>query len=127
MQATVRHFEIPARDFARASRFYAEVFGWRIEPLPWEGPPYARIRAALPGTGSPRLGIDGGLTTAGSGADQPLLVLHIEGAPLDECLERIVAAGGTLDQPATRIADFGCFARFRDPEGNLLGLWQSAG
>lgn len=125
MQATVRHFEIPARDFERATRFYAEVFGWRIEPLPWEGPPYARIRAALPATGNPRLGIDGGLTMADSNADQPLLVLHIEGATLDACLHRIVQAGGTVDQPVTRVADFGHFARFRDPEGNLLGLWQS--
>lgn len=126
MQATIRHFEIPARDFERAARFYREVFGWGIEPLPWEGPPYARVRASAEAPAGPaRLGIDGGLTTSETDADQPLLVLHIEGAALTDCLQRITAAGGTVDLPATPVADFGHFARFRDSEGNLLGLWQS--
>ena len=59
MRATVSHFEIPARDLERAARFYREVFGWRVEPLPWEGHPYFTIRGA--GTGG-KEGIDGGLS-----------------------------------------------------------------
>lgn len=126
VRATIRHFEIPARDFERASRFYRQVFGWSVEPLPWDGPPYARLRASAgePPASPARLGIDGGLTTAEGPADQPLLVIHVEEATLEQALERITAAGGTLDLPPAQVADFGRFARFRDPEGNLLGLWQ---
>jgi predicted enzyme related to lactoylglutathione lyase len=52
-------------------------------------------------------------------------MIHISGAGLADCLDRIVAAGGWIDQPATPVGTMGFSARFRDPEGNLLGLWQS--
>lgn len=125
MRATVSHFEIPAHDLDRAARFYREVFGWRIEPLPWEGHPYRTVRGAA-GEAPGRQGIDGGLLPAGVTAPHPLLVIHISGADLEECLERIVAAGGQIDLAAAPVGDMGRFARFRDPEGNLLGLWQAA-
>lgn len=131
-QATVSHFEIPARDLERAARFYREAFGWTVEPVPWQGGPYFKIRGA-----AGKSGIEGGLMPAGSpaaaGVDQPLLVIHVlpegtEGAePLAAWLGRIVAAGGEVEQPASRIGDMGFFARFRDPEGNRFGLWAAAG
>jgi uncharacterized protein len=127
MQATVSHFEIPARDLVRAARFYREVFGWRVEPLRWEGHPYFTIRGAS-GEVSPsgKQGIDGGILPVESGADHPLLVIHVADASLDDCLQRIVAAGGFLDRPPHLVGSFGSFARFRDSEGNLMGLWQGA-
>lgn len=122
MRATVSHFEIPARDLERASRFYREVFGWRIEPLQWEGDPYYKVRgSAVEGD---KEGIVGGLLPADGAVDHPLLVIHISGTDLEDCLERIVRAGGQIDLPVTPIGTMGHFARFRDPEGNLLGLWQ---
>jgi predicted enzyme related to lactoylglutathione lyase len=132
MRATVSHFEIPALDPERAARFYREVFGWTVEPLAWEGPPYFQVRAAgppaSPPASLPREGIDGGLTSGQDVGDQPLLMIHISEATLEECLERIVGAGGTVDLPATPVGaagEMGRFARFRDPEGNRLGLWQA--
>ena len=124
MRATVSHFEIPARDLERAARFYREVFGWSIEPLPWEGHPYYKVRGSA-GPGA-REGIDGGLLPADGTLDHPLLVLHISGADLADCLARIVEAGGRIDSPAADVGGMGRFARFRDPEGNLMGLWQKA-
>lgn len=116
MRATVSHFEIPARDLERAARFYREVFGWQVEPLPWEGHPYYKVR----GAGSESLG--GGIVPAGEGYDHPLLVIHVDGE-LAICMEKIVEAGGTVEQPPRPVGDFGRFARFRDSEGNLLGIW----
>jgi predicted enzyme related to lactoylglutathione lyase len=55
---------------------------------------------------------------------QPLLVIHVTGAPLWDCLDLVVAEGGEVDLPVTEVGPSGRFARFRDPEGNLLGLWQ---
>ena len=122
MRATVSHFEIPAHDLERAARFYREVFGWSVEPLPWEGHPYYKVRGSA-GPGA-REGIDGGLLPAEATLGHPLLVLHISGAGLEECLAKIVEAGGRIDQPAADVGGLGRFARFRDPEGNLMGLWQ---
>lgn len=124
MRATVSHFEIPAHDLERAARFYREVFGWRVEPLAWEGHPYFTIRGAA-GEPPGREGIDGGLLPAEPG-NHPLLVLHLSGASLEECLEKVVQAGGAADLPPSPVGGMGRFARFRDPEGNLLGLWQGA-
>lgn len=127
-QATVSHFEIPARDLERAARFYREVFGWTVDPVPWQGGPYYKVRgsAALPsGEGRGKTGIDGGLMPREEGGDQPLLVIHVDGETLEAWLARIAEAGGEVDQPASRIGDMGFFARFRDPEGNRFGLWQA--
>jgi predicted enzyme related to lactoylglutathione lyase len=116
MRASVSHFEIPARDLERAARFYREVFGWTVEPLPWEGHPYYKIR----GVAGASLG--GGIVPAGEGYEHPLLVIHVDGE-LEAWIERIVEAGGTVAQPPARVGDFGTFAKFRDTEGNVLGLW----
>lgn len=125
MRATISHFEIPARDIERTARFYRDVFDWRVEPVAWEGGPYFKIRDAGHAGGTEG-GIGGGLMPADGTVDQPLLVLHVSGAPLEVWLERIVEAGGEVDQPPSRIGEMGVFARFRDPEGNRLGLWQGA-
>lgn len=151
MRATVSHFEIPARDLERAARFYREAFGWHVEPLTWEGRPHYTVRmrglagdvgeppSSSPGRQPPdgqsarrasevgkgaAFGINGGLTENDGSLVHPLLVIHIAGADLPSCLERIVACEGSIDLPVTRVGSFGLFARFRDPEGNLLGLWQ---
>lgn len=124
MKATVSHFEIPARDPERAARFYREVFGWSVDLLPWERP-YYKIRSSASVSGIGQEGIDGGITEAGGGLEHPLLMIHIEQAELEAVLERITAAGGSVDLPVTRVGEMGWWARFRDPEGNLLGLWRS--
>ncbi len=116
MPATVSHFEIPARDMERAARFYREVFGWQVEPLPWAGHPYYKVR----GVQGDSLG--GGIVPAGEGCEHPLLVIHVDGE-MAVWIERIVEGGGTIEQQPTQVGDFGRFARFRDPEGNLLGVW----
>ena len=123
VQATVSHFEIPAHDLERAARFYREVFGWKIEPLPWDGHAYFTVRGA---SGEPpgRQGIDGGLLPAEASTPYPLLVIHLSGGALEDCLDKIVAAGGQIDQPPAPVGNMGRFARFRDPERNVLGLWQ---
>ncbi|HEX6901197.1 MAG TPA: VOC family protein [Thermoanaerobaculia bacterium] len=122
MRATVSHFEIPAHDLDRAARFYQEIFAWRIDRAPWTTP-YYKVRGAA-GESPGREGIDGGLLPAGGGVDYPLLVIHLSGAALEQCLERIVRAGGEVDLPPEAVGAMGRFARFRDPEGNLLGLWE---
>jgi uncharacterized protein len=116
MTATVSHFEIPARDLERAALFYREVFGWQVEPLPWEGHPYYKVRGVAGDA------LRGGIVPAGEGFEHPLLVIHVDGE-LASWIEKIVKGGGAVEQPPRRVGDFGMFARFRDPEGNVLGLW----
>jgi|HubBroStandDraft_3_1064219.scaffolds.fasta_scaffold00986_6 predicted enzyme related to lactoylglutathione lyase len=79
------------------------------------GPPARRPSPSRGAAGDPR---------AVHALEQPLLVIHLTGAPLQQCLDLIVAEGGEVELPVTEVGATGRFARFRDPEGNLLGLWQ---
>lgn len=128
MVVHIGHVEIPARDPHRAAAFYAQAFGWRAEPVEWPGGTYLALRTPrdLVGSPSPSGGASfGGLVDAETlGSDRPLVVLHVEDEPLDDCLERIEAAGGTVVKPPERIGDMGWFAHLHDTEGNLLGLWR---
>jgi predicted enzyme related to lactoylglutathione lyase len=137
-RAVVGHFEIPAADPERAAHFYRAAFGWRVQRRDWEGGPYYAIRteesapegaagqpAARSGqSASTGAGIPGGLTTPEVlGSDRPLLVVHVEGAPLEDWLGRIVAAGGRVEGAIHEVSGVGRFARFLDPEGNMVGIW----
>lgn len=130
MRVWVEHFEIPVQSLERAAEFYRSAFEWQVERIDWQGPTYLKVRADPTGAGgrASGSGLRGGLMRAAdAGFEEPLLVLHVAEATLGECLERIVAAGGAVDRQPDSIGDFGSFARFRDSEGNLLGLWQERG
>jgi predicted enzyme related to lactoylglutathione lyase len=120
----VGHFEVPARDFARQADFFRQALGFAVEPLAWEGAPYAKLR--LPHAPAPARAIGGGLVGA-AGLAQPLVVFHVEGESLPAVLARIVGCGGTIDVPPKAVGELGYFAQFRDPEGHLFGLWQASG
>ncbi len=127
LRATVSHFEIPARDPVRLAAFYREVFAWEAEAVSWAGSTYFKLRTEAPASPSPRDlpgAIQGGLgDPATIGAAHPLLMIHISGSPLTEVLASIEAAGGSIEAAPRAVGTFGHFASFRDPEGNLLGLW----
>jgi predicted enzyme related to lactoylglutathione lyase len=43
---------------------------------------------------------------------------------VDECVEKVLAEGGTVVKPKARLLDFAYFAIVEDTEGNALGLWE---
>jgi hypothetical protein len=121
----VVHFEIPADDVARAKGFYGSIFGWDLEDVP--GMDYTMVRTVdvderqmptEPGA------INGGMMKRS--ADTPGPVITIDVDSVDEALKAIEAAGGGTVRPRTEIPGMGAFAYFKDPEGNTMGLWESA-
>ena len=44
---------------------------------------------------------------------------------IDDALKEIEAEGGSTVTPRTQIPGMGAFAYFKDPEGNVLGLWET--
>jgi uncharacterized protein len=123
----VIHFEIPADDPQRASRFYGSVFGWQFQK--WEGPQdYWLVttgggggEAGAPNGGAP--GIDGGLMRRphpGAGT-----VNTIDVPSVDEYLSRIQAQGGTVAAPKMAVPGVGWLAYCQDPEGNTFGIMQA--
>ena len=106
------YVEIPAADVTRSARFYEAVFGWPI-----------RTR------GDGRTAFDDGVEVSGAfvegrpPAKDPGFRVYVMVADAEATLRRVAAHGGEIVEPvhpgATEIV-----ALFRDPGGNLLGIYQ---
>ncbi|HEX7965021.1 MAG TPA: VOC family protein [Gammaproteobacteria bacterium] len=107
------YIEIPATDVARSADFYAKVFGWRTRKR-----------------GDGHLAFDDGVgQVSGSWVKGrppqggPGLLVYIMVDDAAAMLEAIVANGGEVVQPIGADAPE-ITARFRDPAGNVFGLYQ---
>ncbi|HYZ47199.1 MAG TPA: VOC family protein [Actinomycetota bacterium] len=119
------HFEIPADDVARAKGFYGSIFGWQLDDM--EGMGYTIVRTVdvdeqqMPKeTGA----INGGMMKRGPETPSPVLTINVDS--IDDSLGRIESSGGSVVKGRTEIPGMGAFAYFKDPEGNTLGLWETA-
>jgi len=126
MTNKVCHFEIPSDDRARAKTFYAEVFGWRVEDMPFQDDVYT-FAITTPVDEqfmyTEKGGINGGIFKK----EGPLqgLVVTVEVPSIDDHIPKIEAAGGQLLVPKGEVPDMGYYAYFRDTEGNVMGLWEN--
>ena len=125
MTGRVVHFEIPFEDGDRARGFYADVFGWNIVNMPEmnytmvsTGPTDEQGPPSEPGF------INGGMLQRDAPVGSPVIVVDVE--DIDGSLEKIEKLGGSTVIAKQAVADMGFSAYFKDPEGNLMGLWQTA-
>jgi predicted enzyme related to lactoylglutathione lyase len=107
------YIEMPARDVQRSAEFYAKVFGWKIRK---------RGNGAIAfddGVGQ----VSGTWVTGRPASAQPGLLVYIMVDSVEAAMEAVTANGCEIVQPigvdAPEIT-----ARFRDPGGNILGLYQ---
>lgn len=124
MSNKVVHFEIPADDVDRAREFYGKAFGWQITPFP--GMPYWGVGTTPSdeqGMPTELGGINGGMMQREGPATSPVLVIEVDS--VDASLEQVQALGGSVALGKTPVGDMGFFAYFTDPEGNLLGVWET--
>jgi len=125
MSGEVGHFEIPADNPERARKFYQSVFGWSLTHDPKvdytmvrTGPADAQGMPKAPGY------IGGGIVKRGGSLLHPTVTVVV-----DEILEAeksIEKQGGKVVQRKQPIGDgsMGFMAYFKDPEGNVIGLYQ---
>lgn len=110
----IAHLELSAVDPAAASRFYADLFGWKISHN--EKHDYYIFE----GEGGPRGGFvkpDGKQHKAGD------VVVYIGTDDIDATLKRVESLGGKVLLPKTEIPGVAWYALFADPTGNRLGLY----
>ena len=113
---TISHIEFPADDIERAKRFYGAVAGWEFGAMSgMDG--YWTFRT------SPETG--GGLGKRGETVGSVVRV-YIDVDDLDAAVAAATANGGTVVTPPTPIPGMGRFAAVNDPEGNEVGLYETA-
>jgi len=107
------YVEIPALDVARSADFYAGAFGWTIRKR-GDG-----ATAFDDGVGQ----VSGAWVTGRPPASQPGLLLYVMVDDMTAAIAAVVARGGEIVQPVGVDAPE-VTARFRDPAGNVIGLYQ---
>jgi predicted enzyme related to lactoylglutathione lyase len=109
----VCYLEIPAEDVQRSAAFYSGVFGWSLRER-----------------GDGRVAFDdavgevsGTWVTGRPPSPQPGLLVYIMVDDVAATREAVRAHGGEIVQPMGGDAPE-ITARFRDPAGNVMGLYQ---
>jgi predicted enzyme related to lactoylglutathione lyase len=107
------YIEMPASDVQRSAEFYEKVFGWKIRK---------RGDGAIAfddGVGQ----VSGTWVTGRPSAATPGLLIYIMVDSVAATIDSVTAHGGEIVQPIGADAPE-ITARFRDPAGNILGLYQ---
>ena len=110
---TIDYVELNVRDVEASKTFYEQAFGWRFNDY---GPAYAGIRAP---DGDDEVGGLNAEREPGPGG--PLVLLWSQ--DLDASVEAVTAAGGEIAEGPYEYPG-GRRSHFRDPSGNVLGVYQ---
>ena len=107
------YIEIPTMDIARSAEFYKRVFGWNV-----------RTR----GNGSTAFDdttgqVSGSWVLGRPPAAEPGVLFYVMMDNVAATVDAITANGGEIVQPIGADAPE-ITARFRDPGGNVIGLYQ---
>lgn len=111
----VTHFEIPCEQPERTMSFFEGVFNWSFKKFGEE-----EYWFAVTGKDSP--GINGAIMKKRH-PDQPI-ANSISVNKIDETLKKIEKYKGQVVVPKMAIPGAGWIAFFKDPDGNIHGLWQ---
>jgi uncharacterized protein len=107
------YLQIPATDVERSAAFYQQVFGWNIRRRD-DG-----ATAFDDGLGE----VSGQWVTGRPPSTEPGLPFYVMVDDATAAVEAVSAAGGEIVQPIGGDAPE-ITARFRDPGGNVVGLYE---
>jgi predicted enzyme related to lactoylglutathione lyase len=110
------YIEMPAVDIRRSADFYGKVFGWQLRQRGDGSTAFDDTTGEVSGTwvlGRPP-------------SSAPGLLVYIMVDSVAATIEAVIANGGQLVQPIGGDAPE-ITARFRDPGGNVIGLYQEPG
>ena len=110
------YLEMPATDVARSAEFYRKVFGWTIRRRGDDSTAFDDTVNEVSGTW-----VSGRTPGAVVG-----LLVYIMVDSVAKTLDAIVANGGEIVQPIGGDAPE-ITARFRDPGGNVIGIFEQQG
>ena len=126
MSGKIVHFEIPFDDGDRARSFYKDAFGWKLSEMPEmnytivsSGPTTDEGMPSEPGY------IGGGMfEREDESPSNPVITIDVD--DIDASLDKIKELGGNTITGKMQVGDMGYAAYFADPEGNVMGLWETA-
>ena len=112
-------FQIPADDVARAKKFYAALFGWKINPFP-NSPPGEHEYID---TGGADASPDGGLIKRMR--PEQAITTYMSVPSVTKFMRKIEKLGGNISEPKTAVPGAGYFAICKDTEDNPFAIWEN--
>jgi predicted enzyme related to lactoylglutathione lyase len=109
------HIEFAAKDRKALSKFYANVFGWAVEDI--DQMDYTTFKAGE--------GLGGGFFPVNETTHAETTIAYIATDDVTASLKAVQMAGGTIVVPESEIPNMGKFGLFRDPQGNMVGLYKA--
>lgn len=107
------YIEMPAQNIEQSAEFYRKSFGWNI-----------RKRGDGATAFDDAVGeVSGAWVLGRPPSPTPGLLFYIMVDSVDETIKKVLANGGEIVQPIGADAPE-ITARFRDPAGNVIGLYQ---
>jgi predicted enzyme related to lactoylglutathione lyase len=128
MNGEVVHFEVPAKNMKRAKAFYSEVFGWKASDVEMSGMKYSLVSTTeVDKEGRPKApgSINGGIMEMAKPFTGPVITLQVD--DITAALKSVERHGGKTITKKTSMGEWGYFGYFKDSEGNVIGLFQTAG
>ena len=123
----VVHFEMPAKDNARVSKFYTEVFGWNMQQLGAEMGNY--VLAGTTDVDENNMAKNPGAINGGffeykkePGFQHPHVVISVD--DLEKSMELVKKEGGKILGEPMNIPGIGMYVSFEDTEENRVGMLQ---
>lgn len=111
----VCYLQIPAIDAQRSADFYEKVFGWNIR----------HRDSAHPSFDDATTYVSGAFVTDRQPSENTGILVSIWVDNLPEVLARVTANGGQIVDPPSLDSPGGeLIANFRDPAGNVIGLYE---
>ena len=115
MSHQIVHVEFSAENNLEAAKWYAKVFGWKYEDFPEMN--YTMFTSGEEGLG-------GGFNPVSDENPAGTVVVYIGTEDIDATVKNIEANGGVTVVPPTEIPNTGTFSFFKDPTGNIVGVFQ---
>jgi predicted enzyme related to lactoylglutathione lyase len=110
------YIQIPATNVQASGRFYASVFGWQVRGGDDDHLSFTDATGDMIGA----------WVTGRVVAQEPGVLPYIYVHGIDETLNRVKGGGGEVVKPPYPEGDL-WVATFRDPAGNVIGIWQQGG
>lgn len=110
------YIEIPSIDIDRSASFYQAIFGWNVRERGDGAKAFDDTVGAVSGT----------WVTGRRPMTETGLLIYIMVDNMEDSIKAVIANGGVIVQPVGMDAPE-ITARFTDPAGNVIGLYQDRG
>ncbi len=114
MAQPVVHFEITGPDRPALQSFYQQLFDWECKTN--DDNNYTEVKTGPDGIG-------GGLMASPTEQFRNYVTVYVSVDDLQSTLDQATKLGGQTVVPPTKIGEYGSYAMFNDPAGNMIGLW----